>query len=324
AKRVNLEPLRQNNGLGIDHPVSFNIIGERIYIDKKITLDGQFSGNSKSNGNGVGEFFGSLFVDGKPLISEAKLNFKYGPDGDGFSGEGLIGEGKAKIDYQEVLEGESLLVITTSDGGKVLSGLDLTEAIRGGEMRLVNKFLSSGFSSYDTQIDLKNFRVVEAPAALQLFSVLSPIGLYAIVEGEGTKFRFGTANLQTRGDKVNIMHIKGHSDAVDVSVVGTYQRSNGMVNLSGTLVPARLISSALGQIPLVGQLITGADNSGLFVTQFKMKGPVGKPNIRVNPVTSIAPGLIRDILSPNWIKKEQKRFFGKNLEVVPPSLKSSN
>ena len=59
-------------------------------------------------------------------------------------------------------------------------------------------------------------------------------------------------------------------------------------------------------------LIAKEDKNGIFVTQFKMSGALDKPTAKVNPVTSLAPGVIRDILSPNWIGKEQERLFGKS------------
>ena len=32
----------------------------------------------------------------------------------------------------------------------------------------------------------------------------------------------------------------------------------------------------------------------------------------VNPVSSIAPGPLRDLFSPNWLGREEKRLFGED------------
>ena len=57
-------------------------------------------------------------------------------------------------------------------------------------------------------------------------------------------------------------------------------------------------------------MITGVDNSGIFVTQFKVTGTSDDMKSSVNPVTSVAPGLIRDLFSPNWLGNEEQRLFG--------------
>ena len=145
---------------------------------------------------------------------------------------------------------------------------------------------------------------------MRFFSVLSPVGHYSLVDGDGTPFRRGEADLEVRGSKVNIKTIKASGDAVGIAITGTYNRSNKKVNVSGNLVPANLISKALGSLPLLGNLITGVDKSGVFVTEFKITGTSDNMETSVNPVSSVAPGLIRDIFSPNWLQNEQKRILG--------------
>ena len=70
------------------------------------------------------------------------------------------------------------------------------------------------------------------------------------------------------------------------------------------------ISKIIGGLPLLGDLITGIDKSGIFVTQFKVTGTSDDMKTSVNPVTSVAPGLVRDLFSPNWLSNEEQRLFG--------------
>ena len=68
-------------------------------------------------------------------------------------------------------------MIVSENAGRVLSGLKVTDSVRGGKLWLTNIFKEGNFRSYDTTIELANFRVVEAPRALRAFSVLSLAGL---------------------------------------------------------------------------------------------------------------------------------------------------
>jgi hypothetical protein len=63
----------------------------------------------------------------------------------------------------------------------MLSGLDITDTVRGGDVRLETIFESEDYKRYNTRIDIENFAVIEAPRAVRAFSVLSLAGLYALV-----------------------------------------------------------------------------------------------------------------------------------------------
>ena len=76
----------------------------------------------------------------------------------------------------------------------------------------------------------------------------------------------------------------------------------------GNLVPVSQISNIVGKLPLLGNVLTGLDKSGIFATQFRVTGPSDDMKTAVNPA-SIAPGLMRDLVSPNWLAKESDRLF---------------
>ena len=73
-------------------------------------------------------------------------------------------------------------------------------------------------------------------------------------------------------------------------------------------MPVSQISSIVGKIPLLGNVLTGLDKSGIFATQFRVTGLSDDMKTAVNPA-SIAPGLLRDLMSPNWLGKESDRLF---------------
>ena len=158
-----------------------------------------------------------------------------------------------------------------------------------------------------------NFRVVEAPRAVRAFSVLGPAGLVGLLEGEGTGFGWGDALIESRGSQVRLTRVAGQGQAVSVAFVGEYDRETRIIDVSGNLVPASFISQIFGVIPLVGQILTGVDNAGLFVTQFSLKGDVDDPTSSVTPA-SIIPGVFRDVFSPSWLKREGDRILGPSAE----------
>jgi len=59
------------------------------------------------------------------------------------------------------------------------------------------------------------------------------------------------------------------------------------------VVPAYTINRIIGQIPLLGQILTGGDNEGMFAATYSLKGPLADPEVSVNPLSALAPGLLR-------------------------------
>ena len=182
-------------------------------------------------------------------------------------------------------------------------------------MRLQTIFDSDDYKTYDTSIDITDFAVVEAPRAIKALSVLSLAGFYALVEGDGTAFKIGHAELETRGPFVNIKALKASGDAVAVSMVGVYDRASKQVDVSGNLVPVSQISTIVGELPVLGNVLTGLDKSGIFATQFRVTGQSDDMETSVNPA-SIAPGLLRDLISPNWLGKESDRLFNETPDAT--------
>jgi hypothetical protein len=299
--------------------VNFDFTADQIIVDNQISLSGQLVGNRSADGEGKANFSGSLLVHGEPLISEAQFGIVFGLGDETITGTGLIGGGETDFNFVDSAEGKPKLILASKNGGRMLSGLDITDTVRGGEVRLETIFESDDFKSYNTRIDIENFAVVEAPRAVRALSVLSLAGLYALVEGDGTGFKTGLAELETRNSEVNIKSLKASGDAVAVSMLGVYNRATEQVNVSGNLVPVSQISNLVGKLPLIGNVFTGVDKSGIFATQFRVTGRSDDMETSINPA-SIAPGVLRDFLSPNWLLKEGDRLFdGKDKEVTGPS-----
>jgi hypothetical protein len=67
------------------------------------------------------------------------------------------------------------------------------------------------------------------------------------------------------------------------------------VNLGGTYVPLYGLNSALGAIPVLGGLLVGRQGEGVVGITFAIQGPLNDPNVLVNPMSVVAPGIFRQI-----------------------------
>jgi len=97
---------------------------------------------------------------------------------------------------------------------------------------------------------------------------------------------------------------------VGATIEGRIDYTKDEVYLRGTFVPFYGLNNMFGKIPIVGLFLGGGSNEGLLGITYEAVGPPSAPRISINPVTAIAPGLLRKFIpSPG--------SFDRNF--IPPS-----
>ncbi|HEY1472724.1 MAG TPA: hypothetical protein VGF53_01420 [Pseudolabrys sp.] len=97
---------------------------------------------------------------------------------------------------------------------------------------------------------------------------------------------------------------------VGATVEGQIDYVRDDMRLRGTFVPFYGLNNMFGQIPIVGLFLGAGSNEGLLGITYEASGPPGAPRITVNPVTAIAPGLLRKFIpSPDTMDRN----------FIPPS-----
>ncbi len=97
------------------------------------------------------------------------------------------------------------------------------------------------------------------------------------------------------------------------SAQGHIRKTDGRMDIGGTIIPAYAINAALSDVPLLGQLLTGGKGEGVFGLTYALKGTVREPQFLVNPVSAIAPGILRRLfdiggggVAPDGTKARQR------------------
>ena len=82
--------------------------------------------------------------------------------------------------------------------------------------------------------------------------------------------------------------------ALGVTSKGKLDFVKDEVDLEGVIIPANTVNSLLGRIPLVGDVLFGP---GLFAATYTAKGPQKDPQVSINALSAIAPGVLRKLFS---------------------------
>jgi hypothetical protein len=93
------------------------------------------------------------------------------------------------------------------------------------------------------------------------------------------------------------------------TVQGVIRKRDSAIDIGGTIIPAYSLNSALGEVPLLGDILTGGKGQGVFGLTFALRGTMQKPQFIVNPVSALAPGFLRRMfeIGGNYPEPGQKR-----------------
>ncbi len=110
-----------------------------------------------------------------------------------------------------------------------------------------------------------------------------------------------------------------HNSYVNGPMLGATMRGRvdfktKQINLGGTYVPLYGLNSALGSIPIIGNLLVGRRGEGVLGITFAVKGSMSEPQVMMNPVSMVAPGIFRQIFE----------FTGRSQALPPPKPNIGN
>lgn len=210
----------------------------------------------------------------------------------------------------------SALAAATPDLGVFLKALNVTDSVTGGKLTLDGKgALHNNPRSIFGHIKLENYHVKNMPALTTLFSAISPDGLAELLGGRGLSFGVLSGEYVWAGDVVTITKAHTSVGSIGLTTAGRMDMGAGQVNLEGQVIPVYFINKILGAIPLLGDLLTGGENQGVFAATYSVKGPLDSAKISVNPVSVLAPGFLRNILfmDKDITKGQDKKRTGNSM-----------
>lgn len=188
------------------------------------------------------------------------------------------------------------LNIISNDAGAILRAINITDNIRGGRLTIRGAYDDTKPGAPLTgTFRVKNFQVLRASLMTKLLSVLSFTGIINTLSGKGIEFEELEASFTKTGDDLRIKEAKAYGSSLGFTAKGWVDLEKEELDISGTVVPAYSVQSILGNIPLLGQLLTGEKGSGVFAATYRLQGSLADPKVSVNPLATVSPGFLRGL-----------------------------
>ena len=172
----------------------------------------------------------------------------------------------------------------------------MLQTVEGGRLSVAGRWGSnSPGATLSGNAEMEEFTVQEAAGIGKLLQALTVYGVFDAVQGPGLRFSRMEAPFSLSSEALVLREARAFSASLGVTAKGSIGRRNGMLDLEGTIVPAYVLNSLLGRIPLLGRLFSPERGGGLFAATWRMRGPTQDPTVSVNPLAALTPGFLRGL-----------------------------
>jgi hypothetical protein len=206
------------------------------------------------------------------------LNAKIGRDAS------LIGEMRTRVSSSR-----PVVYIETNDAGALFRFTDLYPRVIGGKMWIGMDPPTQDSSPQEGVINVSDFSISgeEALDRVVANGQNAPPGANSIA------FSQARADFTRAPGRMWIRDGVVRGPMIGATVEGNIDYAHDKVNVRGTLVPLYGLNNMFGQIPIVGLFLGGGSKEGIFGITYEVTGSTSNPRSIVNPISAIAPGVLR-------------------------------
>jgi hypothetical protein len=248
-----------------------------------VSIDGRFERVLLAPGRDVAGLEARVLLDGRGVLREGRIQGRTGPQ----APFALV------VTPQE--RGRALSV-TAEDAGALLRAFGILRSVQGGRLRVTAAYPHDGRGApLSGQAEIDDFAVADAPSIAKLLQAMTVYGLLDALSGPEVGFARLIAPFTLTPETLVLAEARAFSASLGLTAKGSIDRRRQHLQMEGTIVPAYLINTVLGNLPIIGRLFSPETSGGLFAATWKLQGPLDDPQVSVNPLAALTPGFLRGL-----------------------------
>jgi uncharacterized protein DUF3971 len=196
----------------------------------------------------------------------------------------FLGEMRTRIN-----NGKPVLYFETSDAGALFRFTDIYSRMIGGKIWIGMDPPAQDGSPQEGIVNVSAFSI-RGENTLDRVVSNAP---NAQVQNDNIDFNQARADFIRVPGRMTIKDGVLRGPMIGATVEGNIDYVRDQVSVRGTLVPLYGLNNMFGQIPIVGLFLGGGSNEGMFGITYEVSGTTSNPRAAVNPISAIAPGVLR-------------------------------
>jgi AsmA-like C-terminal region len=195
------------------------------------------------------------------------------------------------------------LVTASEDAGQTFKLIGFYPNLRGGSMRLSVDLDGKGLADKTGELEVSNFQILGDPVVNEVLRL--PDDNFGAGRGDRPTRRIATTRQVLPFERMRVSFAIGQGQfafeeaelrgpLLGVKLRGKADLRERMVHLGGTYTPLQDLNAAAGEVPAVGPVLSPR-GEGVFGITFAIYGSMDRPQVYVNPLSVVAPGIFRDL-----------------------------
>ncbi len=247
-----------------------------------------------------------------PLFASARIDRVFGHGGEVVSGvdaylhieNGSVRQlsvdgafesgGELDVEMRPTTYGTRTIKAETGNAGAFLRTTDLYASVEGGTLDFTGE-IDDRDETRPLKGELKgaDLRVRDAPVVADVLTLGSLTGIRDTLQGDGILFTRLEAPVTISDRNIDLHDAIVSGPALGATVKGHVDREADTIDLGGTIVPAYTINTFIGNLPIIGDLMTSREGEGIIGITYAVSGDADKPTVTVNPLSALLPGILR-------------------------------
>jgi hypothetical protein len=203
-----------------------------------------------------------------------------------------------RLSLQFAENGGDRLVFRSDDLGAALQVLGVADGAVGGSLTIDGRLSEvAGKRVLNAHVEGENYTMNRTPMMARLLALPSLTGIASTLSGSGLPFSTLRGDFVYNGTRLTLERLLAFGEALGITANGSVDLDRDWIELQGTVAPAYLLNSIIGNVPIIGPLL-GGGSQGLFAANYRLDGPIAEPRVMVNPLSALAPGFLRQLFAP--------------------------
>ncbi|MEM9049113.1 MAG: AsmA-like C-terminal region-containing protein [Pseudomonadota bacterium] len=188
------------------------------------------------------------------------------------------------------------LRLSTDDAGRLLRDAAYFEGGHGGRL-VLDLGMAPGSDTMTGRLVIRDIMVRDAPVLGEILSIASITGVFEQLTTGGLRFDRVEAHFSRADGVLYLTEGRATGGSLGITIAGAFDEAADALSFHGVFSPAYLFNGLLGEVPVLGTLLTGPRGEGVFGFSYEVEGSPKEPSVSVNPLSILTPGALRSMLT---------------------------